>query len=50
MPPKVKACATAGKPIDLQIYDGQDQATAPPSEHSHPGRRTETSPVSHPWF
>ena len=28
MPPKVKACATAGKPIDLQIYDGQDQATA----------------------
>lgn len=28
MPPKVKACATAGKPIDLQIYGGQDQATA----------------------
>jgi len=28
MPPKVKACATQGKPIDLQIYGGQDQATA----------------------
>jgi polar amino acid transport system substrate-binding protein len=28
MPPKVKACATSGKPIDLQIYAGQDQATA----------------------
>jgi ABC-type amino acid transport substrate-binding protein len=28
MPPKVKACATAGKPIDLQIYGGQDQVTA----------------------
>ena len=28
MPPKVKACAAAGKPIDLQIYGGQDQATA----------------------
>jgi polar amino acid transport system substrate-binding protein len=28
MPAKVKACATAGKPIDLQVYDGQDQATA----------------------
>ncbi|MEP7193802.1 MAG: ABC transporter substrate-binding protein [Actinomycetota bacterium] len=28
MPPKVKACATQGKPIDLQIYAGQDQATA----------------------
>ena len=28
MTPKVKACAAAGKPIDLQIYDGQDQATA----------------------
>jgi polar amino acid transport system substrate-binding protein len=28
MPPKVKACATSGKPIDLQIYSGQDQATA----------------------
>ena len=28
MPAKVKACATSGKPIDLQIYDGQDQATA----------------------
>ena len=28
MPPKVKTCASAGKPIDLQIYGGQDQATA----------------------
>jgi polar amino acid transport system substrate-binding protein len=28
MPAKVKACATSGKPIDLQIYAGQDQATA----------------------
>ena len=28
MPAKVKACATSGKPIDLQVYDGQDQATA----------------------
>jgi polar amino acid transport system substrate-binding protein len=28
MPAKVKACAAKGKPIDLQIYDGQDQATA----------------------
>jgi polar amino acid transport system substrate-binding protein len=28
MPPKVKACAASGKPIDLQIYAGQDQATA----------------------
>jgi polar amino acid transport system substrate-binding protein len=28
MPAKIKACATSGKPIDLQIYDGQDQATA----------------------
>lgn len=28
MPPKVKACVTAGKPINLQIYGGQDQATA----------------------
>jgi polar amino acid transport system substrate-binding protein len=28
MPPKVKACAAAGKPIDLQIYAGQDEATA----------------------
>jgi polar amino acid transport system substrate-binding protein len=26
MPPKVKACATAGKPIDLQIYGSQGQA------------------------
>jgi polar amino acid transport system substrate-binding protein len=28
LPPKVKACATSGKPIDVQVYDGQDQATA----------------------
>jgi polar amino acid transport system substrate-binding protein len=28
MPPKVKACAAQGKPIDLQVYGGQDQATA----------------------
>ena len=28
MPPKVKACATAGKPVNLQIYAGQDEATA----------------------
>jgi polar amino acid transport system substrate-binding protein len=28
MPAKVKACATAGQPITLQVYDGQDQATA----------------------
>src|SRR5450631_679414 len=28
MPPKVKACAAKGQPIDLQIYGGQDQATA----------------------
>jgi polar amino acid transport system substrate-binding protein len=28
MPAKVKACATAGTPIDLQVYVGQDQATA----------------------
>lgn len=28
MPPKVKACAASGKPVNLQIYDGQDQATA----------------------
>jgi len=28
MPAKVKACATANKPITLQVYDGQDQATA----------------------
>jgi len=28
MPPKVAACATAGKPIELQVYEGQDQATA----------------------
>ena len=28
MPAKIKACASAGKPISLQVYDGQDQATA----------------------
>jgi polar amino acid transport system substrate-binding protein len=28
LPAKVKACATSGKPIDVQVYDGQDQATA----------------------
>jgi len=28
LPPKVTACAKSGKPIDLQVYDGQDQATA----------------------
>ncbi len=28
MPAKVKACASAGKPVELQVYDGQDQATA----------------------
>ncbi|MBE3075284.1 MAG: ABC transporter substrate-binding protein, partial [Actinobacteria bacterium] len=28
LPPKVKTCATAGKPLDVQVYDGQDQATA----------------------
>jgi polar amino acid transport system substrate-binding protein len=28
MPPKVKACAAAGKPVNLQIYAGQDEATA----------------------
>jgi len=28
MPPKVAACAKQGKPIDLQIYAGQDTATA----------------------
>ena len=28
LPPKVKACATSGKPLNLQVYDGQDQATA----------------------
>src|SRR5450759_87421 len=28
MPPKVKACAAAGKPVDRQIYGGQDTATA----------------------
>lgn len=28
MPPKVAACAKAGKPVNLQVYGGQDQATA----------------------
>jgi len=28
LPAKIKACATSGKPIDVQVYDGQDQATA----------------------
>jgi len=28
LPPKVKACASANKPLDVQVYDGQDQATA----------------------
>ena len=28
LPPKVKTCATAGKPLDVQVYDGQDQAPA----------------------
>jgi len=28
LPAKVKACAAAGKPLDVQVYDGQDQATA----------------------
>jgi polar amino acid transport system substrate-binding protein len=28
MPAKIKACDSAGKPIDQQVYDGQDQATA----------------------
>lgn len=28
MTPKVKACAASGKPVELQVYDGQDQATA----------------------
>jgi polar amino acid transport system substrate-binding protein len=28
LPPKVKACAAAGKPIDVQVYAGQDTATA----------------------
>lgn len=28
MPPLVAACAKTGKPINLQIYGGQDQATA----------------------
>jgi len=28
LPAKIKACATSGKPITVQVYDGQDQATA----------------------
>ena len=28
LPAKVKACTTAGKPLDVQVYAGQDQATA----------------------
>ena len=28
LPPKVKSCASAGNPINVQVYDGQDQATA----------------------
>jgi len=28
MAAKVKACASAGKPVELQVYGGQDQATA----------------------
>src|SRR5664280_3174950 len=28
MPPKVKKCAAAGKPLTLQVYAGQDQASA----------------------
>lgn len=28
LPPKVKACEDAGKPITVQPYDGQDEATA----------------------
>jgi polar amino acid transport system substrate-binding protein len=28
MAPKVKACAAAGKPVNLQIYAGQDQVSA----------------------
>lgn len=28
LPAKVKACAATGKPLDVQVYDGQDQATA----------------------
>jgi len=28
MPPKVKKCAAAGKPLTLQIYAGQDQVSA----------------------
>jgi len=28
MTAKVKACAASGKPVELQVYDGQDQATA----------------------
>lgn len=28
LPPKIKACKSAGKPIDVLVYDKQDQATA----------------------
>lgn len=28
LPAKVKACTAAGKPLDVQVYTGQDQATA----------------------
>ena len=28
MTPKVKKCAAAGKPINLQVYSGQDQVAA----------------------
>ena len=28
LPAKIKACESAGQPIDKQVYDGQDQATA----------------------
>ena len=28
LPAKVEACTTAGKPLDVQVYAGQDQATA----------------------
>ena len=28
LPPKVKACKAAGKPIKVLVYDGQDEVTA----------------------
>ncbi|MGE9808789.1 MULTISPECIES: ABC transporter substrate-binding protein [unclassified Janibacter] len=28
LPPKEKACKAAGNPIDVQVYEGQDEATA----------------------